>query len=180
MTLITPGYRAVNKELHAQSHTFGGSGLWWAFHAAWAVYMYNCKTALDYGCGKGSLAADAWRVLGNRAIPIAEYDPAISGKDSMPAPADLVVCTDVLEHVEPECINDVLEHIAALTKKIALFVISTTKAKKTLPDGRNAHLLVRDESWWDARLANFFEAQLKMRRAEELVIFARAKTEVSA
>ena len=32
--------------------------------------------------------------------------------------------------------------------KFAFFAISTRPAKKTLPDGRNAHLTVQSPDWW--------------------------------
>ena len=33
-------------------------------------------------------------------------------------------------------------------KKFVFFAISTRAAKKTLPDGRNAHLTVQSPDWW--------------------------------
>jgi hypothetical protein len=65
-----------------------------------------------------------------------------------PEPHDLVVCSDVLEHIEPDCLGDVLRHLYDLTKK-ALFVdVACRPAKKVLADGRNAHLIQRDPSAW--------------------------------
>jgi len=132
--LISPEYRALNEALHQSSNTFGGSGIWWAFHAKWAIDKYACESVLDYGCGKGSFVTNGWRVFGTGPV-LAEYDPAIPGKDTPPLPADLVVCTDVLEHIEPDCIDDVMAHIAGLSRKAVFFIISTKPAKKTLPDG---------------------------------------------
>jgi 2-polyprenyl-3-methyl-5-hydroxy-6-metoxy-1,4-benzoquinol methylase len=107
---------------------------------------------LDYGCGQGALG----RALNQE---ISEYDPAIAGKDSSPQPADLVICTDVLEHIEPECLESVLDHLKSLTKEALFAVISTRPAKKTLADGRNAHLIIEPWSFWEEKLARRFRVE---------------------
>jgi FkbM family methyltransferase len=97
---------------------------------------------LDYGCGKQTLAA----ALPDRQVR--GYDPAIPALSAPAAPADLVVCTDVLEHVEPSCIEDVLDDLCRVTGKAALITVATRPAVKTLADGRNAHLTVKPFTWW--------------------------------
>jgi hypothetical protein len=100
---------------------------------------------LDYGCGQGSLA----RAIGDR---VKEYDPAIPEKAAAPAPADLVVCTDVLEHIEPDCLAHVLDHLRDLTLKACFVVIATRPAMKFLADGRNAHLIIETDAFWRKQL----------------------------
>lgn len=80
------------------------------------------------------------------------YDPAVEQYAKEPEPADFVVCTDVLEHVEPECIRDVLEHIASLALKAFWAYITTSPSNKMLPCGKNAHILQRDKDWWAREL----------------------------
>ena len=138
--LISEAYRLQNRELHATSMDYGTSG---QKHRA-IVERYMAGTALDYGCGKATLG-----------LPNA-YDPAIPGLDSPPAPADLVVCTDVLEHVEPEFLDNVLDDLRRVTRNVLLVAVSTVPAKKFLPDGRNAHLIVKPLDWWEAKLATRF------------------------
>jgi hypothetical protein len=46
----------------------------------------------------------------------------------------------------------VLAHLAALAGKALYLVIATRPANAVLPDGRNAHLLVRSADWWLERL----------------------------
>jgi 2-polyprenyl-3-methyl-5-hydroxy-6-metoxy-1,4-benzoquinol methylase len=107
---------------------------------------YGTKDVLDYGCGKRTLET----ALG---FEIANYDPCIPGLDSPPKAHDIVVCTDVLEHIEPECLDAVLSDIRRCTKRVAFLLIATRPAKKFLADGRNAHLIQKDEKWWSERLA---------------------------
>jgi hypothetical protein len=84
------------------------------------------------------------------------YDPSVEEFERLPAPADIVVSTDVLEHIEPECLDDVLKHIGSLTLKGAYLNIHTGKAKAILPDGRNAHLIQQPWDWWQSKLKNVF------------------------
>lgn len=147
--LISENYRQLNKDLHAGG-SYGQRGDRWAEAVQVLLDRYQPSTILDYGCGAGALG----RAL-NR--PIGEYDPAIEGKDGPPAPADMVVCTDVLEHIEPECLDDVLDDLRSVTRKQLFAVISTRPAAKKLVDGRNAHLIIEPWPWWEARIRPRFD-----------------------
>ena len=89
-------------------------------------------------------------------LEVREYDPAIFGKDDPPEPADMVYCGDVLEHVEPECVDAVLDDLARVTGKIGLVQLSTQPALKILPDGRNTHLTIHPAEWWMTKLRQRF------------------------
>ena len=110
----------------------------------------EAQSILDYGCGKGELA---------KALPfgICEYDPAITGKNMSPRPADLVVCTDVLEHIEPDRLQFVLADLARCVRKLGFFTIHTGPAQKVLADGRNAHLIQKPVAWWLTKFLDRFE-----------------------
>lgn len=152
MQTITPEYVALNRELHGSTvKTFGGGGFRFADMVAGLRAQTDSATVLDYGCGKGTLA----NALG-RPEWLIEYDPAIDGKDAKPERADIVVSTDVLEHIEPELLDNVLTHIADLASKAAVLVISTVRSTKTLADGRNAHLIVQPAAWWKEKLEKYF------------------------
>ncbi|MBM3450556.1 MAG: DUF115 domain-containing protein [Armatimonadetes bacterium] len=148
--LITEYYRALNIALHARGH-YGAGGARWAEAVRALRQTCAAENVLDYGCGQGTLRAELGAPEWMR-----EYDPAIPGKDAAPEKADVVVCTDVLEHVEPECLDDVLKHIAALAGKAVFLNIATRPAIKHLADGRNAHLIVEAPSWWRAALEKWF------------------------
>ena len=79
---------------------------------------------------------------------ITNYDPFLPGFDREPEPHDLVVCSDVLEHIEPECVGDVLRHLHTLTKKTLFIDVACRPAKKVLADGRNAHLIQWEPDKW--------------------------------
>jgi cyclopropane fatty-acyl-phospholipid synthase-like methyltransferase len=97
--------------------------------------------------------------MARRGFPreqMAGYDPGIPDRAALPEPADFVVSTDVLEHVEPEKLDGVLKHIRELTKRQAYLNIHTGPANAKLPDGRNAHLIQQPAEWWHRKLYTVF------------------------
>jgi hypothetical protein len=151
--LISEEYRRLNAELHARSPAYGTSGGKWA-RTVYSLGSSLCvRTVLDYGCGKGALFDIMRREFGE-PLPFEclEYDPAIPGKEEKPAVAGVVVCGDVLEHIEPDCLGAVLDDIRDIARRRVLLVVATQPAVKTLADGRNAHLIVEPAEWWLPRL----------------------------
>lgn len=146
--LITPNYIALQRDLHARfNYGHGGD----AHECADIVKSFKPETVLDYGCGQGQLA----KLL--PGFEVEEYDVAIDGKTDEPARADVVVCADVLEHVEPECLDDVILHLRALTKKYIVLIIATGPSNKIMSDGRQAHLIVEDAGFWFQKLTGLFD-----------------------
>jgi hypothetical protein len=131
-------------------------------------------TVLDYGCGQGNLG----KSLGSPEW-FREYDPAIGGKEAMPETADLVVCTDVLEHIEPDMLDNVLKHIASLSVRSVFLVVSIVPAGKQLSDGRNAHLSVHPASWWREKLEKLFIVSHWDAMAHQVVMVGTTVREIS-
>lgn len=150
--LISPQYRALQQALHAQPRGYGGRGDKWASTVGQVALDYEAHSILDYGCGEGTLAAALRALQFGHIHRIEEYDPGIPGKDMRPDFADLVVCTDVLEHIEPDKLPAVLTHLRMLARKAVFAVISTKESNKVLADGRNAHLIIQHGSWWKQQL----------------------------
>lgn len=145
--LITWDYVCQQREMHLRPEGYGGKGKKWVDAVIQILVDLKATSVLDYGCGQGTLA----RALRAKQVPglrIAEYDPAIPGKDGYPSFADLVTCTDVLEHIEPDRLDTVLQHLRLLARRAVFVVVSLRPSEKVLPDGRNAHLIVQPEAWW--------------------------------
>ena len=152
--LISAEYRQQNAMLHEdQSVHYGVAGKAYIPLMTTIYLEYECKSILDYGSGKGRIS----QMRPN--LPIRNYDPAIPEFSDPPEPADLVVCLDVMEHIEPEFLDNVLDHLQSLVRKVGLISVSTRLAKKHLPDGRNAHLIVEEPEWWLPRFLEKFRMQ---------------------
>jgi len=151
MDLISPAYLGEQRILHARPEGYGGKGDKWAQPVLQLARELGAGSILDYGCGQGTLMA-AIRLTRTVGVRLAEYDPAVADKSELPTFADLVVATDVLEHIEPDRLTWVLEHLRTLARVAVFVVIATRPSNKTLSDGRNAHLILEDDAWWMARL----------------------------
>ena len=114
------------------------------------------KSLVDYGCGHGYIINELIRRGMGPRCGMTGYDPGIAQCAALPDPADMLISTDVLEHIEPECLDDVLKHMASLTLKMAYINISYRLARTILPDGRNAHLIVQPPSWWKEQLEKVY------------------------
>lgn len=160
--LISEDYKQQNKKLH-ENPSYGISSSKWANEITQIARQYGALSILDYGCGKGLLK----KTLGGI---VSEYDPAIEGKDQAPEPADMVACTDVLEHIEPDCLDSVLDDIRRCTKKVGFFTIATRPAKKILPDGRNAHLIQESHAWWLPKIMERFTLRQFLNRGYDFIV----------
>jgi SAM-dependent methyltransferase len=152
--LVSDEYRELIADLHDRRPNFGtGSCIRYEDIAKYAKYC-NAVSMLDYGCGKGALIKRLKKDQKNGVMMVCEkikgYDPAIKKFTTLKENEkfDMVVSFDVMEHIEPELIDNVMCHIRDITKKIGIFSISCNPAKKHLRDGRNAHLLIQPPEWW--------------------------------
>lgn len=166
--LISAEYRDLNRALHKSNVAYGVGGGKHADTVLKIADKLGTHSILDYGCGKGYLAKQI-------PFPIWEYDPAIPGKDESPRPADVVVCTDVLEHIEPDKLLPVLADLKRVVKKVGYFTIHTGPAQKTLADGRNAHLIQQHRQWWKNRLKAFFQVGKIIESGPELHVVVAPK-----
>lgn len=169
--LASPEYIEQNRQLHEERDDYGVSGQRWAGEIKRVYEARGFSSLLDYGAGKQTLAA----ALQGAGITVKGYDPAVPEIAARPSPADFVVCTDVLEHIEPDCLDDVLADIAGLAEKLAFLEIACFPAKKFLPDGRNAHLIVEPPKWWLERLRRHFVVQSLKSYADRLMVYVTRK-----
>lgn len=149
--LISSEYREKQRKLHELKPNYGTCGAEYAQQVLELCNRLNTRDVLDYGCGKRELEkALGWEIR--------NYDPALPGLDADPEPAMVVACTDVLEHIEPDCLDEVLQHIRSKIKPGGIGVLSvcTVPAHKHFPDGTNLHLIIQPMKWWVLRLYQHF------------------------
>ena len=110
------------------------------------------KSVLDFGSGKGSMKLWLDEHLMKKvraAVEIYEYDPGLPGKDILPSRQfDLIISSDVLEHVEPEMIEETIAWMQSHSDRFLYHHIACDPAGITLPDGRNVHLITEGLDWW--------------------------------
>ena len=138
------------EELHASpnNHFRGRSIVRYLPDIMYLVKESNVQSVLDYGSGKG----EVWKEHGLRSlleVKVFLYDPGVEEFQKKPSiPADLVICTDVMEHIPENCVDEVLKDIENFSKKAIFFTISTREANKILPNGQNAHVTIKPKEWW--------------------------------
>jgi hypothetical protein len=153
--LISEQYREQQRALHERAD-YGVASVHYAPLVAQALEHAGLDELLDYGAGKGRLAPALEKILG-RPLKVHQYDPAIPELAAAPQPCAFVACIDVLEHIEPELLGNVLDDLRRVTAGLGVFTVHCGAAMKSLPDGRNAHLTQQSAEWWAAQLGARFD-----------------------
>lgn len=160
-TLISEEYRKMQEELHRNPH-YGVASVQYAPIVAQVLEQVRPEELLDYGAGKGRLG-ETLRTLMPNAPKIRHYDPARPEWSAVPEPAPFVACIDVLEHIEPDLIDNVLDDLQRVTLGHGVFTVHTGPAVKLLSDGRNAHLIQQPPAWWLPKFVDRFELAMFQR-----------------
>lgn len=148
---ISKEYQEELKKLHKTKLSFGKSS---SIPAAVikCIEKYSVTSILDFGCGKGFVTAALKEKYPN--IKVYGYDPGQEEFDAFPKNVDMIFSQDVLEHIEPEQIDIALNDLAFRCNKVMYHLIACHPAKKTLSDGRNAHLIIESPDWWKQKLSS--------------------------
>ena len=153
--LISEEYRQVQQELNKNSG-YGQASVDLAPLVAEVIRRGRIEEMLDYGAGKGRLGEELeWLVPW--PLRIQRYDPAVPEWSAAPEPSPFVACIDVLEHIEPQLLPNVLDDLRRVTAGTGLFTVATGPAIKKLADGRNAHLIQQPSNWWLPQFLSRFE-----------------------
>lgn len=154
--LITEAYRAQQQHLH-ETTNYGTASIGYAPLVSQIVNKMGVQHLLDYGCGAQKNLLKHMRA--DHDFKYQGYDPGVPLLAGAPTPAEMVACIDVLEHIEPELLDNVLNDLERLTEIVGFFTVHTGPAVKVLPDGRNAHLIQKPMEWWMPKLWERFEVQ---------------------
>jgi hypothetical protein len=180
---FTEEYKRLQHELHSGGD-YGHTGKQYVptiYHAvAQLAKRLGAVRVLDYGSASGeTMKAVREHLWMPPTVEDFCYDPFVDTFCNEPEPADLLICTDVLEHVEPECTQAVLDHIQSLTRRLAFFSISLVPARKTLSDGRNAHINLRSSEFWMKEIKKrFITSEAKEMHGGVLLVVAQSIDDV--
>ena len=140
------------KQLH-QERNYGDTGSEYTEDVLNFIRQTTATTVLDFGSGTGSLA----KSLRKRNILIDEFDPCYPGKEEIiKKKYDLVITTDLLEHIYEDELDNIFEEMLCLKPKFMYHAISTREATILLPDKSNCHKTVKSMQWWYNRIHNVF------------------------
>ena len=132
---------------------------------------HECKSLIDYGCGKGLLyTKDFGKVTrgGSKlTVPLNEYwglnrlslfDPGHEEHSQLPLGLyDAAISTDVLEHVPTSDLDWVIREIFSYSQKMVFLNIACMPAIKKLSDGSNAHISLHSPYDWLQFIAEITE-----------------------
>ena len=153
MSIISKEYLIEQKKLH-ENPKYGVASLSFAPIVAQICKENNIETISDYGAGKKRLL-EALKKEDLNQFEYYPYDPVFPEYGEAKS-ADLVCCIDVLEHIEYEYLDNTLEKLFEITKKIGFYSIHMGPAGKILSNGKNAHIIQQPTSWWLPKLCKFF------------------------
>ncbi|WP_420565344.1 methyltransferase domain-containing protein [Thalassobaculum sp.] len=150
--LISEEYKDIQEKLH-QDPKYGAA----TAYKAVIPYLQRMRprSIVDYGAGKGKLKGYLRQYgISARYIP---YDPAVREFSADPQTGDVVICMDVCEHIEEEYVDNVFRHMNSKFTHFCILAVACYPAKKIMEDGRNAHVLIRQPSWWFAKFWEHFD-----------------------
>ncbi len=158
----------ASQQLHKESSSYGPASSYFQdssvkrlFGIPYGIRKVNeysrIKSVLDFGAGKGGLVLALKKTLGNE-INIKGFDPGVKEYSTMPKEKfDIITCVDVLEHIDRHSIDAVLNQIKNSMTGFMVFIIDLIPAKKSLVDGRNAHILLAPPEYWASKINQTFD-----------------------
>lgn len=156
MILINEDYKRQLQELHKEPKAFY-RGLKVLGKIEKYLEKYQPTSLIDFGCGKGDLHKELAKTMKKTA----GYDPGMPEFETLPSDTyESLVALDVLEHIEPEMLDETLKTISDLFTKSCYLIVAAYPAKKYLPDGRNAHLIIESFDWWKEKLEIFIQGKI--------------------
>lgn len=180
--LITPEYKKQQEHLH-ETTVYGTASIEKAPTVAKIMNNLGITKLLDYGCSKLCNLARTINEgkLVQHAFTYIPYDPAVERFSERPEPAEMVACIDVLEHIEPELLDNVLNDLERVTEAVGFFSVHCGPAGKVLQDGRNAHLIQMPPEWWLPRILERFELQnfARTEKGFDVVVYAKGMSDAS-
>jgi hypothetical protein len=131
----------------------------------------GATSMLDWGCG-GAAAYDSphklWHQWGFERKDVMLYDPSFKKFRALPAhKADIVICSDVLEHIMPGEVNAFIINLFARANKAVWASVCCREAKKTFPNTTiNLHVTIKPYEWWQDKFTRLAPEGIKWNLVE--------------
>lgn len=161
MNELVPLYR----EMAAGGAQFRGLSLLQSTKAIRKVVKeYGVQTVLDFGSGAGDAYRSPHKIhheWGLRRASVFLHDPSFREHEALPPAGklfDLVVCSDVLEHIPEAEVDTFINTLFGYARKVVWASVCCRPARKTFPGTEtNLHVTVQPLDWWAAKFANASE-----------------------
>ena len=134
------------------------------------VLLGECQPtdiALDLGCGEALLSHFFNNYTGVDISSVAiernkqrrkgvYYQSSLDQLSFLTQTFDVVVCSDVLEHIPESKLDAVLNSIRSVKSHKYLFAISCRESVTKSVEGEQLHLTVKEPEWWEHKLSELF------------------------
>ncbi len=165
------------KQVHKECPAYGSASLIFAPMVSELCNANSINTLLDYGSGLGEVPQNLEL---DHDMDVQLYDPAVEKFVDAPKAAEMVICLDVLDAVEKDCIDGVLDDIKRLTTKMAFISINTVQPESTSAnDDAKAGRDFQPLEWWLPKLMERFELHYLSRVTTGFVAVVKAFKEPS-
>lgn len=156
---IKQKYADLYTEYHKTNRWMKGEFMLdYVFEIQELVFKHKPENILDFGCGK-RYSYTHHKVHRLWDVPVLFYDIGIPKYSKRPdtAQVDSIISCDVLEHIPEELIDEVLSYWAACEPKFVFCTVAGYPAIQKLPNGENAHCLIKSKEWWHKKLSQHFK-----------------------
>jgi SAM-dependent methyltransferase len=160
-----PYYRDGQEYTIKEKTIFDGGGIRLIYdELEYELEKRGAATVLDFGCGSSvhwhlpvpipgqKVNIPATQYLGAKLRGFFRYDPAHPLYNEKPTGTfDIVMCTEVLEHIPMEEMGELLTEIASYMKDdgFAIFTMPKGLSSNTFQDGKNLHCTLMSTKEWN-------------------------------
>ncbi len=167
MALFSSQHIEAQRRVHEECPAYGSASLVFAPMVSELINANKVQTLLDYGSGLGQVPSNLEL---DHEVKVQLYDPAVEQFVAEPQPAEMLICLDVLDVVEQDCIDEVLDHLQRLTQKMAFISVNTAAADESANKGLKYHPV----EWWLPKLMQRFELHYFSRIGNGFVVVVKA------
>lgn len=141
---------------------------------------------IDLGCGTGRAGVKLWHLgfdvtlfdLTKTALDkttiqsgLPFIEGSLWGSWLFAAPFDWIYCTDVLEHIPPERIDETLDNMAKLTRRGGFLQIAMFEDGFGSYIGDRLHLTIQSADWWMEKISSRWEVKFFESAGGRLIVF---------
>jgi 2-polyprenyl-3-methyl-5-hydroxy-6-metoxy-1,4-benzoquinol methylase len=165
-----------------QKVVFDGGGIMMIYDELdYEIDRRGAANILDFGCGtsvhwhmdvpiRGKRTQSATEYFGKKLRGFYRYDPAHPEYHIKPTGKfDIIMCTEVLEHIPMEEMHDILTEMASYLVEDGIVILTIPKglSSNSFPDGQNTHTTLMSTKEWHDLLDQYFKQYTLLHHGQE-------------